>query len=229
MLPGMVSDSSAQVHEARAPEVVSEDAQLLAALRSGDERAFVMLVEQYHMSLVRLAQTYVSSYAVAEEVAQETWLGVLQGLHRFEERSSLKTWLFHILTNRAKTRGQREGRSIPFSDLWHIDDEPSEPAVEPERFRAAEPWLGHWASPPQRWNHVPEERLLSQETRAHIDAAIAALPSTQRLVVMLRDIEGLSSGEVCDMLGVTESNQRVLLHRARSRVRAALEQYFSEA
>lgn len=215
--------------EERALEVALDDSDLIAALRRGDEAAFVMLVERYHLALVRLAQTYVSSYALAEEVAQETWLGVLQGLQRFEGRSSLKTWIFHILTNRAKTRGQREGRSIPFSELWNGDDAPPEPAVDPRRFRATEPWIDHWAAPPQSWEHIPEQRLLSQETRAQIDAAIAMLPSSQRLVLTLRDVEGLSAHEVCSMLDVSEANQRVLLHRARSRVRSALEQYLNEA
>jgi RNA polymerase sigma-70 factor, ECF subfamily len=206
----------------------SDDAALIAALRRGDEAAFVRLVEQYHAALIRVAQVYVSSHAIAEEVAQETWLGMLQGLQRFEGRSSLKTWIFHILTNRAKTRGHREKRCTPFSAMWGVDDEASEPAVEPERFRATEPWTDHWAIPPQGWDHLPEERLLSQETRAHIHASIATLPTKQRLVLTLRDIEGLSSGDVCRVLGVSEVHQRVLLHRARSRVRAALEQYFNE-
>jgi RNA polymerase sigma-70 factor (ECF subfamily) len=205
-----------------------DDAQLVARLRQGDEAAFEMLVERYHTSLIRLAQHYVSSYALAEEAAQDTWLGVLRGLDRFEGRSSLKTWIFHILANRAKTRGQREGRSIPFSVL-EVADQGSEPAVEPQRFRAAEPWANHWATPPQSWEHLPEERILSQETRACIDATLATLPPQQRLVLTLRDLEGFSSRDVCGMLDVSETNQRVLLHRARSRLRAALEQYYAEA
>ena len=213
--------------EAR-PHTGWDDAQLVVALRQGDESAFEMLVERYHTALIRLAQHYVSSYALAEEVAQDTWLGVLQGLERFEGRSSLKTWIFHILTNRAKTRGQREGRSIPFSALESDTDERSESAVDPQRFRTTEPWADHWAMPPQSWEHLPEERMLSQETRACIDASIATLPPQQRLVLTLRDVEGFSSYDVCGMLDVSESNQRVLLHRARSRVRSALEQYYAE-
>lgn len=211
------------------PDAALDDAQLVAALRRGDEAAFVALVERYHMSLIRVAQQYVSSRALAEEVAQETWLGVLQGLQRFEGRSSLRTWIFHILTNRAKTRGQREGRSVPFSSLDRIAEEGSEPAVDPQRFRSGEQLAGHWLVPPQSWDHLPEERVLSEETRACIDAAVAKLPPHQRLVLTLRDIEGMSSHEVCQVLEVSEANQRVLLHRARSRVRSALEEYFREA
>jgi RNA polymerase sigma-70 factor (ECF subfamily) len=229
MISSMVRDQHLQVGQGSTPSAGWDDAQLIAELRRGNEMAFQMLVERYHMSLIRVARHYVSSHAVAEEVAQETWLGLLQGLQRFEGRSSLRTWLFHILTNRAKTRGQREGRSVPFSALEKITDEGPEPSVDPQRFRAAEPWKDHWAIPPQSWDHLPEERMLSQETRACIDAAIATLPPHQRLVLTLRDIEGLSSQEVCSILDVSEANQRVLLHRARSRVRAALERYLHEA
>jgi RNA polymerase sigma-70 factor (ECF subfamily) len=165
---------------------------------------------------------YVSTQAVAEDVAAETWLAVLEGIDRFEGRSSLKTWIFRILTNRAKTRGIREGRSLPFSAL-----EPDEPAVGPERFRTGDDrWPGHWAAPPSVF---PEERLLAGETRDVIARTIAALPPTQRTVISLRDIEGWSAEEVCNALTLTETNQRVLLHRARSAVRAALEEYLEES
>jgi RNA polymerase sigma-70 factor (ECF subfamily) len=229
MIASMVQDQHVSDGQESMSRIAWDDAQLVAALRQGDEMAFEMLVERYHTSLIRLAQHYVSSHALAEEVAQDTWLGVLQGIERFEGRSSLKTWIFHILTNRAKTRGQREGRSIPFSALEKVTDEGSEPAVEPQRFRATEPWADHWAMPPQSWDHLPEERILSQETRACIDATIAMLPPHQRLVLTLRDVEGFSSRDVCGILDVSETNQRVLLHRARSRVRSALEQYYTEA
>jgi RNA polymerase sigma-70 factor (ECF subfamily) len=205
-----------------------DDAHLVVALRQGDEAAFEMLVARYHTSLIRLAQHYVSSYALAEEVAQDTWVAMLNGLARFEGRSSLKTWLFHILTNQAKTRGRREGRSIPFSAFEKAADEGAEPAVDPERFRATEPWAGHWATRPQSWEHLPEERMLAKETRACIDATLATLPPHQRLVLTLRDMEGFSSRDVCAILDVSESNQRVLLHRARSRIRSALEYYYTE-
>jgi RNA polymerase sigma-70 factor (ECF subfamily) len=173
---------------------------------------------------------YVRERVVAEEVAQEIWLGVLQGIHRFEGRSSLKTWIFHILTNRAKTHGQREGRTIPFSAVWNPDDDPDEMAVDPQRFLPADHprWPGHWASFPNRWDAIPEEHLLSQETRAVLQSAIDRLPPSQREVISLRDVEGWTSDEVCNVLGISKTNQRVLLHRARSKVRRALEQYLGE-
>jgi RNA polymerase sigma-70 factor (ECF subfamily) len=198
---------------------------LLEGLRRGDEAAFVALLDRYHAAMVRLAMAYVPNRAVAEEVAQEAWQGVLTGLSRFEGRSSLKTWIFRILTNCAKTRGEREGRAVPFSSLWDPEADPGEPAVEPERFRAFEPWEGHWSSLPRNWDDLPEERLLAQETRACVRAAIAALPPAQREVITLRDVEQLPSEHVCDLLQISEGNQRVLLHRARSKVRRALEQY----
>ena len=199
----------------------NEDALLLRALRAGDERAFAALVDMYGPSLLRLAQLYVSSRAVAEEVVQETWLAVLTGIERFEGRSSLKTWLFRILTNKAKTRGQREGRILPFSSLAADGDE-DQTAVAVERFARG----GAWATPPQG---VPEERLLAGEARARVEEAIAALPPNQRAVITLRDVEGLSADEACNILGLSETNQRVLLHRARAKVRAALERYLEEA
>jgi RNA polymerase sigma-70 factor (ECF subfamily) len=196
---------------------------LVAALRAGDETAFAELVREYHASLLRVARIYVSSRAVAEEVVQETWLGVLNGLDRFEERSSLKTWIFRILTNIAKTRAQREGRTLPLSALQDPGRVP-EPSVDPDRFLDSEHarWPGHWALKPQAW---PEERLLAAETRERIGTAIEALPATQRAVITLRDVQGWDTEEVCNALGITETNQRVLLHRARSKVRAALDDY----
>jgi RNA polymerase sigma-70 factor (ECF subfamily) len=206
------------------------DWHLVEALRRGDERAFASLLDQYQISLVRLAMVYVSSRAIAEEVVQETWLAVLQGLDRFEGRSSLRTWIFRILTNRAKTRGQREARTVPFSDLGAAKIEVDEPSVNPSRFLPPDhpQWPGHWAEAPESWDVIPEQRFLSQETKAHILAAIAALPPSQREVITLRDIEGWSSAEVCTVLDLSEANQRVLLHRARSKVRRALESYFGE-
>jgi RNA polymerase sigma-70 factor (ECF subfamily) len=205
-----------------------DEAQVVRALREGDEAAFAALTREYHASLLRVAQIYVPSRAVAEEVVQETWIGVLNGIERFEGRSSLRTWIFRILTNIAKTRAQREGRTIPFSALERPEGVP-EPAVEPERFRHTEDptWPGHWAAPPQPWA-IPEERLLGGEVRERAQGAIEALPAAQRAVISLRDIEGWPADEVCNALGVTETNQRVLLHRARSKVRRALEDYFAE-
>ena len=188
---------------------------VLEALRAGDEAAFATLVKEYGASMLRVARMYVGSRAVAEEVVQEAWLAVLNGIGRFEGRSSLKTWIFRILTNIAKTRGQREGRSLPFSALVADD----EPAVDPERFLAD----GQWAAPPPSWG--PEERLLGDETRAVVDAAIAELPPSQALVITMRDVEGFSAEEACNALEISETNQRVLLHRARSKVRQALEDY----
>jgi RNA polymerase sigma-70 factor (ECF subfamily) len=207
-----------------------EEAGLIQALRSGEESAFTALLDRYHTALVRLAMVYVHDRAVAEEVAQETWLGVLQGLGRFEARSSLKTWIFHILVNRAKTRAAREGRSIPFSALWDPDTEPAESAVPPERFLPADhpQWPFHWAAPPRSWGDSPEQRLVARETLGQIREAVTTLPPSQREVITLRDIEGWTSEEVCNLLGVTETNQRVLLHRARSKVRRVLEQYLDD-
>ena len=203
------------------------DARVVDALRQRDEVAFARLLREHQAGLLHVARIYVSSAAVAEEVVQETWLAVLNGIDRFEGRSSLKTWIFRILTNIAKTRAQREGRTLPFSALERPDGVP-EPAVDPDRFLDPEHprWPGHWASKPTAW---PEERLLEAETRATIERAIEALPPAQRAAISLRDVEGWSSEEVCNALGVSETNQRVLLHRARSKVRRALEEYLSEA
>ena len=204
------------------------DAELIAALRAGDERAFEGLVDRLHPSLVRVARLYVSSDAVAQEVAQETWLGVLNGLDRFEERSSLKTWIFRILANVAKTRGMREGRSVPFSSAAGAED--GEAVVDPDRFIPAEAERAprHWAIPPAVWSTEPDERLLAGEVRELIFRAIDTLPPNQRAAIVLRDVEGWSSDEVRNELGVGETNQRVLLHRARSKVRQALEDYFRD-
>ena len=161
------------------------------------------------------------SRAVAEEVVADTWLAVVTGLDRFEGRSSLKTWLFRILTNKAKTRGQREGRTVPFSSFASDGDE-DQTAVAVERFARG----GAWAAPPRG---VPEERLLAAEARARVDQAISALPANQRAVITLRDVEGLSAEEACNVLGLSETNQRVLLHRARAKVRTALERYLEDA
>jgi RNA polymerase sigma-70 factor (ECF subfamily) len=188
-----------------------------------------MLVERYSPSMLRIASLYTPSRAVAEDVVQETWLAVLQGIDRFEGRSALRTWIFRILTNRAKTRGQRERRSIPFSSLTRAESESAEPAVDPSRFQSGDDHFPHgWASPPASWEDVPEDRLLSSETLSKVEDAIAKLPEMQRLVITLRDIEGWSSQEVCNFLDISETNQRVLLHRARSKVRRALEEYLEE-
>ena len=207
----------------------TDELYLVEQLRSGNEAAFVSLIDRYAPTMLRLAMVYVRARAIAEEVVQETWMAVLEGLNRFEGRSSLKTWLFRILTNCAITRAQREGRSIPFSSLEAIDTDHAEHAVDPDQFLPADHrWSGHWVSFPSNWQEIPEERLLSQETRAHLEKAINALPPSQREIIILRDIEGWSSVETCGFLGISEVNQRVLLHRARTKVRTVLENYFQE-
>jgi RNA polymerase sigma-70 factor (ECF subfamily) len=176
--------------------------------------------------MVRMASYYVRSQAVAEEVTQETWLAVVKGLDRFEGRSSLRTWIFRILANQARSRGTRESRTIPFSTLTSGNDER---AVDPQRFRGSDDrWPGHWAAPPSSWSDVPAEKLVDAETRAVVDAAIRALPEGQREVMTLRDLDGWTAEEVCELLALSPVNQRVLLHRARGRVRSALETYFEQ-
>jgi RNA polymerase sigma-70 factor, ECF subfamily len=204
---------------------MTDDHELVQRLRDGDEMAFAELIDRYGAMMLRVAQMYVRDRATAEEVVQETWLAVLNGIERFEERSSLKTWLFRILTNRAKTRGQRDGRMIPFSALAGEAAGSDEPSVSPDRFLgpdSARP--GAWAAPPVGW---PEERLLEKETLDVIEMAISELPEAQREVILLRDVDGWDPMEVSDALGITDGNQRVLLHRARSKVRAALERYMT--
>ena len=206
----------------------AEEVRLVAALRAGDETAFVVLIDRHNPAMLRLARYFVRDPAVAEEVVQETWVAVLQSLPRFAGRSSLKTWIFRILTNRAKTRGKREGRTVPFSALARDETRDDDPAVDPARFQTAEGrWPGHWAVGPQPWSDIPEERILSQETGLYLKRAIATLPPAQQEILRLRDIEGWSSAEVCNVLAISESNQRVLLHRARSKVRRALAQYLT--
>jgi RNA polymerase sigma-70 factor (ECF subfamily) len=205
--------------------VERNERELIAALRRGDERAFAALIDACHPALLRVAMAHVPSRAVAEEVVQETWLGVLRGLDRFEGRCALKTWIFRILTNIARTRGAREQRAVPFSALAATEGV-DEPSVDPERFFPADhPLLpGHWSLPPTRWQ-TPEQQLLSGESQRVVLAAIADLPPAQRTVIGLRDIDGWPAREVCEALGISEGNQRVLLHRARTKVRAALERY----
>ena len=211
---------------AQAPRASAEDMQLMRRLREGDESAFMELIDRYHQSLVRLARRYVSSQAVAEDVAQEAWVGVFRGIDRFEGRSSLRTWIYRILTNTAKTRAQREARSVPFASLGGDD---GEAAVDADRFRpAGDEWAGHWVSFPNQWSDLPEQRLLGDETRRVIEEAIDRLPPNQAAVIRLRDVEGFGSTEVRDLLDISETNERVLLHRARSKVRAALQRYLEE-
>src|SRR3954451_574656 len=206
----------------RSPSATDADAELVARLRDDDESAFMELLDTYGATMLRVAKMFVKDRGTAEEVVQETWLAVLNGIERFEGRSSLKTWLFRILTNRAKTRGQRDGRVVPFSSLAGADED-NEPAVDPDRFLGPDsPYPGAWAAPAQAW---PEEKLLEHETLEIIQRAIQELPDAQREVIRLRDVEGWDPMEVAAALEITDGNQRVLLHRARSKVRAALERY----
>jgi RNA polymerase sigma-70 factor, ECF subfamily len=203
----------------RAPAL--PDAEVVAALKRGDESVFADLVDAYSPGLMRMALMFVRDRAVAEEVVQDTWIAVLRGIDRFEGRSSLKTWIFRILMNTAKTRGLRESRSVPFSAAAGGD----EPSVDPDRFLGADhQYAGGWMLGPAEWQ-TPEEELLQGETREAILHAIDQLPEQQRTVITLRDVEGFPSDEVSAALGITDGNQRVLLHRARSKVRAAIEAY----
>ena len=207
--------------------VAASDEQTVAALRAGDERAFRELFARTYPMLKRVARSYVASDAVAEEIVQDTWMAIVTGIDRFEGRSALGTWIFSILTNQAKTHSARERRALPLTCVGPRDAE--EPVVDPDRFQKDdEAWPGHWATPPRPWQK-PERRLLSLETREHLKDALAELPERQRLIVGLRDIDGHSAEEVCDLLGLSQENQRVLLHRGRSRLRAVLEEYFDEA
>jgi RNA polymerase sigma-70 factor, ECF subfamily len=213
-----------QVEEDQLTAVAAEEADLLARLRAGDERAFESLVETYHGRMIAVARTYVKTRELAEEVVQETWLGVLNGLDRFEARSSLKTWIMRILVNTAMTRGGREARSLPFSSLAPRGEQ--EPAVDPERFRPpGEAFAGHWKGYPSDWSALPEPTPLGRESLDVVKRAIEELPASQRRVITMRDIAGYSAEEVCNALEMSAGNQRVLLHRARSRVRAALERH----
>jgi RNA polymerase sigma-70 factor (ECF subfamily) len=205
-----------------------DDLTMIEALRRGDEGVFARLVDQYHASLRRVARLYISDRAVADEVVQDTWLGVIRGIWAFERRSSLKTWIFRILINRAKTRAAREGRSLPFPRFDAAVE--VEAAVAPDRFLPVDHPIepGRWTHPPPDLGASPERWVLAQEARQHLESAIAALPEHQRLVLILRDVEGCSTEEVCNALGFQETNSRVLLHRARAKVRAALEPYLKE-
>jgi RNA polymerase sigma-70 factor, ECF subfamily len=206
----------------------ADDMRIVDALKKKDEAVFMELVERYRPAMLQIALAYTSSRAVAEEIVQDTWLAVLEGLDRFQGRSSLKTWIFGILMNVARRRGQRESRSVSFSSL-----EPtaaSEPAVDRHGFEDATGLHpGGWTSFPASWAAIPEAQLLSNETLEHVRDAIQALPANQRQVIALRDLNGMSPAEACNVLGISETNQRVLLHRARSKVRSALERYFGRS
>ncbi len=193
-------------------------------MRKGDEQAFASIIDRHHASMLRVARSYVATREAAEDVVQETWLGVINGIGRFEERSSLKTWIFRILVNRAKTRGERDARTRPFSSLG----DPNEPTVDPGRFHTQGRWAGFWSAPPTS-HSVPEDHVVQAEVGRQLLAAIDQLPESHRIVITLRDIQGLSAPEVCELLDLSEANQRVLLHRARAKARATLERVLDES
>jgi RNA polymerase sigma-70 factor (ECF subfamily) len=204
------------------------DAALVSAILAGDEAAFSFLVTSLTAVLIRVAEMYVPSRAVAEEVVQEAWIAVLRGLDKFEGRSSLKTWVVNIVVNRAKTAGQKENRSLPFASAQPDPD--WEGALPADRFQPATgAYPRHWSSFPRSWPPLPEEGALHREVTGVVATACQDLPLAQREVLLLRDVAGFASDEVCRMLGLSQANQRVLLHRARSKVRAALERYFDPA
>jgi RNA polymerase sigma-70 factor (ECF subfamily) len=200
---------------------VGEDSEL-AALRAGDEGAFQSLIQRYHGPMLRLAMTYVGDRGVAEDVVQETWLTCLRSLHRFEGRSSLKTWIFGIVINTARSRRRKESRILPFASIWRRDDSDGRrPTVDQSRFGSD----GMWRDGPHSWDNVPESKVLGDETLQRVRAAIDALPQKQREVILLRDVAGFEAGEVSSLLGISAANERVRLHRARAAVRQSLEEY----
>jgi RNA polymerase sigma-70 factor, ECF subfamily len=215
--------ASPQTHPQSSP-AAAEEADLVARLRAGDEQAFETLVDRHYGMMLAVARGYVRTRAIAEEVVQEAWVGVLNGIDRFEGRSSLKTWIMRIVANIAMSRGEREARSIPFSAL--AGEERDEPAVDPDRFRdESDAFPGHWKAYPGNWASLPDDALLGRETLDVVMRAIEELPDAQRVVITMRDVAGCTSDEVCGTLDVSEGNQRVLLHRARSHVRNALERH----
>jgi RNA polymerase sigma-70 factor, ECF subfamily len=211
MLVGLIPALAVPLRKRHGTPSPDPDEELVARLRAGDEQAFVTLVSRHHAAMVRVACSFVSSPAIAEEVAQDTWLGVLRGIDGFAGRSSFRTWLLRILVNRARSTGVREHRSVAVGDAG--------PVVDRSRFDAS----GAWMSPPQHWVEDSDDRLLAQGLADQIQVALGELPARQREVVVLRDIDGLSGSEVCDVLEISEANQRVLLHRGRSHLRRALE------
>ncbi len=201
----------------------SAEGLLVDALRGGDERVFASLIDKHTSAMLRLALLYVPTRAVAEEVVQETWLAVMRGVASFEGRSSLRTWIFRILLNKAKSSGLAERRNLPLDDLDGGGEAEGPPVVDPARFTGLP--RGYWSSPPSHWDELPEERLLARETLALVERAMASLPRSQRAVFELRDLQHWTAAEVCEALGITAANQRVLLHRARARMRTSVEEY----
>lgn len=208
-----------------AAEDWKEESEFVAALQTGDDAAFRFLVEWLHAPLIRMARIYVPA-ALADEVVQETWLSVFRSIGSFERRSSLKTWVYRIMLNKVRTLAARERKVVPFANVGPAVD--AMPSVSPDRLVSPDLGVGYWPQAPARWDTRPEEQLLATETMTVVAEAIARLPDAHREVISLRDIEGWSSDEVCEALGVSSVNQRVLLHRARASVRAALEEYFDD-
>lgn len=210
-------------HRATMPGLAKGEETLLARLRAGEEKAFDEVVNKHHGALIRMAMGHVADREAAEEVVQDTWMTVIESLHRFEGRSSLRTWIFGILIHKAKDRGVREKRHTTFSACESCDDE-NEEAIDPSRFQQSGEWAGHWAFPPRPWDdQTPEKLLASQQAVSAMNKAIEALPPTLKDVLVMRDIEGMESYEVCALLKITETNLHVRLHRARERVRKAVE------
>jgi RNA polymerase sigma-70 factor (ECF subfamily) len=204
-------------------------AELVGRLRGGDRAAFAELVDGWSPVMLRVASLYVSTRASAEEVVQETWVAVITSLDRFEGRSSLRTWAFRILENQARSRGERDARTLPWSSAFPDDGDGSGPTVDPARFRGPDDrWPGGWtpAGRPAAWEPPPEDAAVAAEVRRELGAALAALPARQRTVVELRDVHGLTADEVCERLGLSEGNQRILLHRGRAKLRARLEDVY---
>jgi RNA polymerase sigma-70 factor (ECF subfamily) len=201
---------------------------LVEALRRGDEHAFVAVVERYHPMLRRIARGYVRTDEAAGDVVQETWIGVLRGIDRFEGRSSLRTWVVSILVNVARSHAVKEARTVPFASLSRDDEAGSGFGFGPERFQGTDgEYPGHWTTPPTPWSEDPEASALAGETHGVVAQAVAALPEGQRTVITLRDVDGWTGPEVAQVLGISEGNQRVLLHRARAKVRVALDAHLS--
>ena len=222
---GHSSSVSRKAQAVKSSGLTKSEDRLLARLRQRDEEAFDDLINQHHSTLIRMAMGYVADREAAEEVAQDTWMAVIESLNRFEGRSSLRTWICGILIHKAKDRGVREKRHTTFSAFESYNDDNDE-AVDPSRFQQSSEWAGHWAFPPQPWDdQTPEKMLASQQAVNAMQQAIEALPATLKEVLILRDVEGVEAKDVCEMLRITETNLYVRLHRGRERVRAAVETY----
>ena len=222
---GHTSSVSLEPQAVKQSGLTKAEDQLIARLKRGDEGAFDELVTQHHSALIRMAMGYVADREVAEEVVQDTWMAVINSLDQFEGRSSLRTWICGILIHKAKDRGVREKRHTTFSAFASCDDDHEE-AVDPSRFQQSGEWAGHWAFPPQPWDdQTPEKLLANQQAVNAMQRAIEVLPATLKEVLLLRDVEGVDAKEVCELLKITETNLYVRLHRARERVRVAVETY----